>query len=479
MKETNDDLFLYERIARTIEQSIENGSFQVGDKLDSVRMLSKKRGVSMSTVYNAYYELEAKGLIESRPRSGYYVKFVPHNELRCPEFKNHTVDVQEITNREIIDEVIQQRVTDDYLELSTAVPSPELLPLKKIKRSIQAAYRNDPENGIRYEHHRGNPKLRRLISKLAMNWNRTFHEDDIIVTAGCMEALSISLRAVTSPGDTVVIESPTYYGLFQLLESMKVNVIEIPGQPDTGISPERLETVLRENDVQAVVLISNFNNPLGSCIPDEAKRKIVNLVTQYEVPLVEDDIYGELFYGDHRPKTCKTYDEEGWVIYCSSFSKTLAPGFRIGWCIPGKFNKEIYYQKYINSVSTPTLTQKIIAHFLENGRYDLHLRRLRKALHIQCLKYSQVIAEYFPERTAVSQPKGGFVLWIELDHDLNAFKLYRKAMKAKIRISPGQIFSTGGQFQHFIRISFGLPFDESIEQGLKKLSSIIRALTKT
>lgn len=476
LKNTSDDLFLYEHIARTIEKSIQNGALQVGDKLDSVRMVSQKMDVSMSTVYNAYYELEAKGLIESRPRSGYYVKFIPNHELRAPDFRDHMVDVQEITNREIIDEVIQQPITNDYLELSTAVPAPELLPLKKIKRSVQAAYRNDPENGIRYEHHRGNPGLRRLISKQAISWNRTFHEDDIIVTAGCMEALSVSLRAVTNPGDTVVIESPTYYGLFQLLDSMNLNVIEIPGRPDVGINPDRLEEVLKENNVQAVVLIPNFNNPLGSCIPDEAKQQIVDLVTEHETPLIEDDIYGELFYGDHRPKTCKTYDEEGWVIYCSSFSKTLAPGYRIGWCVPGRFNKDVYYQKYINSVSGPTITQKTIAHFLENGRYDLHLKRLRKALHIQCLKYSKAITDSFPDSTRITQPKGGFVLWIELDEHINAVELYRKAMKQHISISPGHIFSTGDRYQHFIRISFGKPYSENVDQGLKELGNLIKTL---
>lgn len=474
MTSNNENLFLYEDIAQTIEQSIENGTLKVGDKLDSVRMLSNKMDVSMSTVYNAYYELEAKGLIESRPRSGYYVKFVPSKELQAPEFKSTKIDVSEITNREIIDEVIQEDITEEYIQLANAVPSPKLLPLSKIKRSIQAAYRNDPENGIRYEKYRGNTDLRRLISKLSINWNRTFHEDDIIITAGCMEALSVSLRAVTNPGDTVAVESPTYYGIFQLLDSMNLNVIEIPARPGSGISPENLETVLEKNDIQAVALIPNFNNPLGSCMPDEAKKEIVDIITQFEIPLIEDDIYGEMFYGEHRPQTCKSFDDEGWVIHCSSFSKTLAPGFRIGWCIPGRFNKEVYYQKYINSVSTPTITQKTIAHFLENGRYDLHLKRLRKALHIQCLKYSRAISEYFPDSTCITQPKGGFVLWIELEEDINAFELYRKAIKEKISIAPGQIFSTGKQFQNYIRISFGSPFNENIDRGLRKLGELIK-----
>lgn len=473
MSSINSDLFLYEDIAKTIEESIENGTLQVGDKLDSVRMLSEKMDVSMSTVYNAYYELEAKGLIESRPRSGYYVKFVPKNQLKQPELKNHRTSIQEITNREIIDEFIQTTVTDDFIDLSNAVPASELLPIKKIKRSIRAGYRNDPYNGIRYENQRGNPELRRLISKLAINWNRTFHEDDIIVTGGCMEALAVSLRAITNPGDTVVIESPTYYSLFQLLDSMNLNVIEIPGQPNSGINPQSLKEVLEENDVQAVVLIPNFNNPLGSCIPDESKKQIVDIVTRLKVPLIEDDIYGELFYGDHRPKTCKTFDKEGWVIYCSSFSKTLAPGFRVGWSIPGRFNKEVYYQKFIHNVASPTLTQTTIADFLKNGRYDLHLKRLRKALHIQSLKYSQAINHYFPEGTGISQPKGGFVLWIELDESINTFKLYRKGLEKKIKIAPGQIFSTGDQFQNYLRISYGIPLNEEIEGGLEKLGNMI------
>lgn len=474
-----EDQFLYEKISNTIETSIANGVLEIGDKLDSVRVLSDKLGVSMSTVYNAYYELEAKGLIESRPRSGYYVKFKPRNNIQPSSFQIKEPNACCVTNRDIIDEVIQRPITDEYIELAAAVPAPELLPLSKIKRSIQAAYRKDPQNGTGYENYRGNADLRKQICRLAHNWERSFHEDEILVTAGCMEALSLSLRAVAKAGDTIAIESPTYYGMYQLLDNLDLNVIEIPGCPKDGINPEDLSKILEENNVSAVMLIPNFNNPLGSCMPEQHKKEVVEIITKAQVPLIEDDIYGEIFFTcGKRPNTCKKYDTEGWVIYCSSFSKNLAPGFRIGWCIPGRFDKEIYYQKFINSIASPTITQQAIAHFLEDQRFELHLKRLRKALYVESLKYYQAITDHFPDDISLTQPAGGFVLWVELPESVNAVELYRKAIKEKISISPGQIFSTGSQFQNFIRISYGHPLDEKITGGIKKLGKMIDRLSQ-
>jgi DNA-binding transcriptional MocR family regulator len=261
-----------------------------------------------------------------------------------------------------------------------------------------------------------------------------------------------------------------------LLQSLSLKAVEIPCDPDTGIDLKQLESAIKKFDVKACLFIPSFNNPIGSCMTDDTKKKLVQLVTKYKVPLIEDDIYGELYFGKSRPKTCKSFDTEGWVLYCSSLSKSLAPGYRIGWCIPGKFMARVKHLKMTYTITSPTLTQSAIAHFLSIGRYEYHLKNLRKSLHTQCLRYMQGIIEYFPDDVKISRPTGGFILWIELNKKVNSFKLFQQALKQNISITPGQIFSLKGNYSNCIRISFGHPYNNDVEYGLKSLGQLIRKM---
>ena len=253
-----------------------------------------------------------------------------------------------------------------------------------------------------------------------------------------------------------------------------MKAVEIPTDPVDGIDLHYLEKAIREFDIKACVFIPNFNNPLGSCMPDAKKKALVDLVTSFRIPLIEDDIYGELYFGKHRPRTFKSYDSEGWVMHCSSLSKSLAPGYRIGWCIPGRFAEQVKICKQVDTISGTTLTQVAMAHFLGIGRYEYHLKKLRSALHKQCLRYVQGIIDFFPEEVRLSRPTGGFVLWVEMSKKVNAYILYQEAMKYGISIAPGQIFSTSGDFRHCIRLSYGHEWDADIEYGLKVLGGLVR-----
>ncbi|HCW05792.1 MAG TPA: PLP-dependent aminotransferase family protein, partial [Cytophagales bacterium] len=212
----------------------------------------------------------------------------------------------------------------------------------------------------------------------------------------------------------------------------------------------------------------------GSCMPDENKKRLVEMLFKKDIPLIEDDIYGELFFGKKRPTTCKAFDKKGMVLQCGSFSKSLAPGYRIGWVAPGKFKEKLIRMKRMNNVSTNTLAQAAIAHFLQNGRYELHLRHLRKALHTQSLRYIQAVTEYFPEDTRITRPQGGFALWVEMNKKVDAYKLHKRALKHNIGIAPGHIFSTQGQFQNYIRLTCGLPWNDRVEEAIKTLGELIR-----
>ncbi len=474
----NGDDHIYMQVAEGLEKMIADDVLRIGDKLPSVRMLSIDYGISMGTAFQAYYYLEGRGLIESRPKSGYYVRF---SHRRFPDLPN-TVKPEALSHDVSVTEMINSIYTDivanDVINFALAVPDPELLPSAKINKSVVYALRNTKDHCVNYEHTQGNTELRQQIAKLAFNWGGKIKADDVIVTSGCLEAIMMCLRAVTSFGDTIAVESPTYFGIYQAIESLGLKVVEIPANPVTGIDLPYFEKTIKKFKVKACVLVPSFNNPLGTCMTDENKKQLVEIITKQQVPLIEDDIYGELYFGKNRPKTCKYYDTKGLVMYCSSLSKSLTPGYRIGWTIPGKYAEQVKQIKRIQNISCPTLTQAAMAHFLKHGRYEYHLKNLRKALHTQSMRYVQAIIQYFPADTKVSRPHGGFILWLELNKKLNAFKLRTEAMKQHISIVPGKIFSSGNNYSNCIRLSFGKPWSNDVDEGLKNLGQLIKTMTQ-
>lgn len=464
----------YVEVAEKIETLIDNSILKVGDKLLSVRALSREQGISLSTAFQAYYHLESKGLIEARPQSGYYVKFTPKSFPEMPAACEPPEDAVEVSIDDVLRSVYEKLVAPDITNFSLAVPSIGLLPTAKLNKSVVQSIRESPYSCLNYDEVQGNSTLRKQIARQAFNWGGTFKEDEIVVTAGCMEAITFSLKAITKPGDAVAIESPTYFAFFQVMESLGLKVVEVPTNPLTGIDLDYLEDAIKRFDIRACLFVPNFNNPMGSCMPDESKRQLVEMLAKKEIPLIEDDIYGELYFGKIRPRTCKSFDRRGLVLHCSSFSKSLAPGYRIGWVIPGRFKEQVIRLKRMHTISTNTLTQAAIAHFLSVGRFELHLRHLRKALHTQSLRYSQAIFEYFPADIRMTRPQGGFVLWIELNRKVNAFKLHKRALKNKIGIAPGQMFSSKMRFENCIRLSCGEPWTNEIEEAIMKLGKMIR-----
>lgn len=466
----------YIDVSDRIEKLIENGVLKVGDKLLSVRALSKEQGISLSTAFQSYYHLESKGLIEARPQSGYYVKFSREHILDLPKASEPPDDAVPVSVDEMISSVYHDLNSEKLIHFSLGVPSIDLLPAAKLTKSVTQAIRESKTSCMQYEHIQGNVSLRRQIARQAFNWGGTPSEDEIVVTAGCVEALSLCIKATTKPGDAVAIESPTYFAIFQVMESHGLKVVEIPTDPVTGIDLNYLEQAIPRFDIKACLFVNNFNNPLGSCMPDENKKQLVDMLAKKEIPLIEDDIYGEMYFGKNRPKTCKSYDKKGLVLHCSSFSKSLAPGHRIGWTIPGRYKEKVIRLKRMHTVSTNTLSQAAIAHFLSNGRYELHLRHLRKALHTQSLRYIQAISEYFPDDTKMTRPQGGFALWIELNKKINTYKLHKRALKHNIGIAPGQIFSSQARFENCLRLSYGEPWSPRIEEGIKTLGRLAKEM---
>jgi DNA-binding transcriptional MocR family regulator len=465
--------FLYSRIADRLELQIENRTLKAGDKLMSLRALSKEQGISLSTAYKAYAELENKGIVEARAKSGYFVRFSKAQYPKSPEVPA-SIPVNQKTNVDDMIRTVYKTLTKEgMIRFSVSAPSVELIPEAKLNKAMMEALRKSPSSCTQYEEIQGNSELRKQIARQTFNWNGNITEDQVVTTQGCMEALVFCLKAVTEPGDTVAIESPVYFGIFNVLKILGLKVLEIPCHPEDGADLEYLEKTLETVPIKACLFVPNFSNPVGALMPEHRKKHLVEILAAREIPLIEDDIYGEMYFGRTRPKTCKSFDQNGLVMLCSSVSKTLAPGYRVGWCIPGKFMDKVLSNKLTQTVSAATPTQAAIALFFETGRYDLHMRKLRKALHTQCLRYIQAISEYFPADIKVSRPQGGYVLWIELNAGINAFDLFESAIQEDISIAPGQIFSMDARFTNYIRISFGKPFDSTIDAGLKRLGELI------
>ena len=472
----NTDDHLYLQVADGLEKMIAGEVLRIGDKLPSVRVLSEEYGISMGTAFQAYYHLEGRGLIESRPKSGYYVRFNHQRFPQLPDQVKPDALSHEVSVKEMIASIYADIAAKDVINFALGVPDPSLLPAAKINKSVVYALRNSKDHCISYEHTQGNPELRQQIAKLSFNWGGKIKPEEVIVTSGCLEAVMMCLKAVTNHGDTVAVECPNYFGIYQSIENLGLKVVEIQADPVDGLDLDALQKAIKKFSIKACVAVPNFNNPLGTCMSDDNKKKLVEIITKHNIPLIEDDTYGELHFGKNRPISCKVYDTKGLVMYCASISKSLAPGYRIGWTLPGKFFEQVKQIKRIQNISSPSLTQAAIAHYLKNGRYEYHLKNLRKALHTQSLRYMQAIIEYFPADTKVSRPAGGFTFWIELNGKVDSFKLRTEAMKHKISIVPGKIFSASIDYSNYIRLSFGKPWSDDADYGLMMLGKIIKKM---
>ena len=472
-QEAKSPNFLYKQVASHIETLIDRGTLQAGERLPSIRRLSAQMEVSVSTVLQAYITLEAAHCIEAKPQSGFYVKAtrpIPPE----PEASNPSPIATRVGVSELVAQVFLSSHDPSVVQLGLSTPSAEYLPVKRLTKLLAAAARNQPMRTVNYDFPPGYGPLRHEIARRSLELGCRLSADEIVTTNGTMEALNLCLRAVAKPGDVIAIESPTFYGTLQAIESLVMNALEVPKVPRDGIILEALSSSLKRHRVKACLLVLNFNNPLGSCVPENNKRELVKMLARREIPLIEDDIYGDLSFSPARPKAAKAYDAGGLVLLCSSFSKTLAPGYRVGWTAPGKFMPQLERLKFMTSMANTTAPQIAIADFLRSGGYDRHLRAIRKNLAAQVQRITHAIAEYFPEGTKVTRPQGGLALWVEFPRWVNSLELHRQALQQHVSIAPGPIFSAKQRYKNFIRLSCGEPWSEKIERAIETLGNLAR-----
>ena len=469
----------YEMLATDIAASIQNGTLKPGDKLPSVRRASVSRQVSPATVFAAYYLLEARGLIRSKARSGYYVAqtakaLAPEpDHASQPDGEAHPVVISDLVLG-----ILESAMSREVVPLGSAFPSPLLFPLARLGRATAlATCELDPWMTVD-DLTPGSTALRQQIALRYLIDGVQIGPDQIVVTNGAMEALNLCLSAVCRPGDAVLVESPCFYVCLQALERLGLHAVEVATDPREGVDLAALEAAIVRHRPRACWLMTNFQNPLGSTMDAAKKKALVDLVTRYQLPLVEDDVYGELYFGSQRPVPTKAFDPEGWVMHCSSFSKTLAPGYRVGWACPGRFLRVVIYQKLITSLATSLPAQLGIARYLERGSHQKHLRELRLTLRKNRDEHIEAISHFFPSGTRVSRPAGGFFLWVEMPGAVDALALHCKAMDIGISIAPGPMFSASRGFGNCVRINCGHPFTTRVEAALQKVGRAALKLGK-
>jgi DNA-binding transcriptional MocR family regulator len=463
-------------VADKVTHLIEAGTLGPGQKIPSVRKLSRQLKVSISTVLQAYRLLEDGGRIEAKPQSGYYVRARFWRRSAEPEMSRPALQTTDVAIGEMAARVLQEGRQPGVIGLGAALQGPDVLPIRQLNRIAAAIGRRSPNAGASYDVPPGNEMLRVQIARRALDAGCAISPDDIVTTCGTQEALGLCLRAICKPGDAVAIESPTFYGLLQLIEVLGLKAVEIPTDPRTGVCLDALAHALDTTRIAACLFVNNFNNPLGSCVPDEAKRKLVQMLAARDIPLIEDEIYGDLGFGPARPKSAKAFDEHGLVLVCASFSKTLAPGYRVGWCVPGRYKSQVERIKLFTNIATGTLPQMAIAEFLATGGYDHHLRRMRKVFQEQIARMSDAICEYFPAGTKLTRPAGGFVLWVELDERIDTLRLHELALEERISIAPGPIFSATGKYRNFMRLNCEHAWSDTIQRAVETLGRIIKRM---
>lgn len=468
----------YEQLAHDLKLQIKNRVWNSGDKLPSIRASCATSGFSLATVLQGYQLLESQGLIVSKPQSGYYV--APQlnivQEPSAPSQQLMKSDAVDINN--VLFDLLQKTKNPNIVPFSSAFPDPKLFPQQALARSLASSMRRMPASGAVSNLPPGSEALRRCIAQRYALDGINVSPDDIVITSGALESLNLCLQAVTQPGDLVAIESPTFYGALQAIERLKLKAIEIPTHPKNGVDLEVLRAACEQQPIKACWFMTNFQNPLGFVMSDEKKRALAELLEDHHIPLIEDDVYAELYFTKNKPLPAKYHDKSGNILHCSSFSKCLSPGYRVGWVVAGPYAEKIQRLQLMSTLSASVPTQLGLTNYLQQGGFDTHLRKLRRILEQRKNQMLQAIIRYFPNDTRITQPDGGYFLWLELPKKINSEQLYKQALQKSIGIAPGRLFTTQECFNQHIRLNFSFPWTNDTEKAIKQLALLIKNTTK-
>lgn len=469
MIQKDSEQFLYQQVIELINTMQNAGTLRPGDKLPSLRKLSSQLNVSIPTVKQAYIELERLGKVEARPKSGYFLKSasLDLSSPKRPKFVRRPVPVRCQT---LIEEAYEAVHSPNTLPLGVSHPVMASPPDKNLARIMRRVLATAGAKVMAYGPMDGYLPLKRQIVQRYLERGVEASPQDMIITNGAQEALAIALQCVAKAGDIIAVESPTYFGILELIENLGMMALEIP-TCSNGICLDDLQESLDSHEVTACVFSSLINNPTGSCLTEDKRQTLVKILEQRNIPLIEDDVYGELHFSDHDVLPMQAYSTKGLVITCSSFSKTAAPSYRVGWMLSNRYEEKAKGLKRALSCSSSLLNQWVINEYLRSGDYDRNIKRLRQVLRTNKERIRSLIAEHFPDKTCVTNPQGGGVVWVEFPPGFDATDLFHLCLEDGISITPGILFSASGKYRRCARISYGLPWDREVEKAIKQIGN--------
>ncbi|MFY8274534.1 PLP-dependent aminotransferase family protein [Pseudoalteromonas sp. SSDWG2] len=469
--------YLYQQVIDLIKDMQLHGTLSAGEKLPSLRNMAQKLSVSIPTVQQAYQELERQGVISAREKSGFYLNAL---DKACsqPRRTSVTKSPVEVNKQALIEQVFEGLHRPGVVPLGIANPVAASPTDKVLSRTMRKVMNLAGHKAINYGPSDGFGALKKQIINRYLDCALGVNSDELIITNGAQEALHIAIRCVTSPGDIVAIESPCYFGIVEMLESLGVKVIEIPLCPQEGMCVEDLERAFAQHDIKACIVSTAISNPLGSRMNDERRQQLVRVIESHGAVLIEDDVYGELAYENHDLKPAQYYSSTGNVITCSSFSKTAAPSYRIGWLIASKYAPKARRLKRAMSCSSSLMNQWTLSEFLNSGDYDKNLKVLRQRLALNKERMRALVQKHFPEGTRMTNPQGGCVLWLQLPTQFDVVELFHVALDNGISITPGAIFSATDKYRQCMRLSFGLVWSDEVEKAVARLGALCQQVRK-
>jgi DNA-binding transcriptional MocR family regulator len=463
---------IYEQLANDFGKAVDDGVLKPGDRLPSIRQTADAHRLSITTVKRAYILLESRGLVEARPQAGYFVCSTKHTlaiaapslTISMPEPVGNKVDVA----RHVLT-TFQAIASHNAIPLGSPYPDPALFPWRRISQHSNAITKRFDNWSAVNDIPPGHPDLIRQIARRHLQNGLHVAPEDIVVTIGATEAINLCLQAVAKPGDTIAIESPSYYAMLQAIERNGMRAVELPTHPEEGIDLAALEALVCRQRIDACLTMPNFQNPLGFEMSDANKKSLVDLAVRYNMPLIENGVYNEFHYRDSPPTTLKCHDTTGIVLFCGSFSKSLTAGVRVGWALPGRYRQEVEKLKFLNTLATPAIPQLAIAEFLSHDGWDHHLRSMRQTLAQRADIMRSMVGRFFPEGTRMSRPKGGYLLWLEVPGQVDTLKIQREALERGITLAPGRVFSNAGLYSSFMRLNYSYPWTAEVETAIKTL----------
>jgi len=476
MKMKNEDDFEYRKLANTFVGLIQDGTLVPGTRVPSLRQTSLQKRVSVTTALKAYRLLEDRGYLRASPKSGYFVSNPAATLLDATTTPGPPRHERSVSLPKIMNTLLEHSSDPKFVPLGCNSPRSRLLAPENLDRSLARSTRRYGADKNAHASPKGDVRLRQQVARRSLTWGGAFSYEDIMITCGCTEAVIIALQAVTKPGDMVAVESPTYFGNLHTMEALKLRAYELPTDAETGIDLEALEKALQQQVINACLLPPSFSNPLGFTMSEEKKLAILKLLKKHGIPLIEDDAAGEIYFGKERPRPFSALDPSADVLYCSSFSKTLAPGYRVGWIATKQHMDGVLDKKLTTTLYSPSLSQFALAEFLSSGGYDNHLRKLRRNLEEALDMLGHAVSAAFPKGTHVSRPGGGNALWLELPGTIDSLELFYQALDEGICIVPGEIFSVDDRYSNCLRLSAAHGWDARIEAGVATIGALAKRM---